>query len=230
MSSDATAASPSQPFIRRNIEVVIATLLGLIATFTAYTSFQSSLYDGNQAQAYVVGTTLATEAESLYLEGNQQYVQDAQLYDRLTDLRLDTQNPNPDIASAAQAKYDAIYRQSVSADFDKAIEWADGKNEASPKVYSSPLDNEDYQDSLFGTYGTTKEEAVKKVAEGHQANIYSDRLTLTTVLMSMSLFLLGISAVVRQFRVQVILGSVAVAIFVVAVVLMLGVPALPLWA
>jgi hypothetical protein len=229
VSSDATAASPSEPFIRRNVEVIIAILLGLIATFTAYASFQSSLYDGNQAQSYTVGTNLATEAESLYLEGNQQYVQDAQLFDRLTDLRLDMQNPDPAIATAASEKYDVIYFQSVSEDFDQAIQWADAQNEADPELYYSPLDNEDYQASLFGSYAETKEQAVATIAAGDQANVYGDRLTLTTVLMAISLFLLGISAVVRLFRVQVILGAVAVVIFVVATGIMLAVPALPLW-
>lgn len=229
MSSDAPTASTPKTFLRRNVEVILAILLGLIATVTAYASFQSSLYDGNQAQSYTNGTNLSTEAESVYLEANQQYVQDAQLFDRLTDLRLDMQNPDPAIAAAAQTKYDVIYFQSVSEDFDLAIQWADAQNEADAELYYSPLDNEDYQAALFGNYAELKDQAVATIAEGDLANTYGDRLTLTTVMMAISLFLLGIAAVVRQFKVQLILGGVAVVIFLIAGGIMLAVPALPLW-
>lgn len=229
MSSDAPTASTPNTFLRRNVEVILAILLGLIATVTAYASFQSSLYDGNQAQSYTNGTNLSTEAESVYLEANQQYVQDAQLFDRLTDLRLDMQNPDPAIAAAAQTKYDVIYFQSVSEDFDLAIQWADAQNEADAELYYSPLDNEDYQAALFGNYAELKDQAVATIAEGDLANTYGDRLTLTTVMMAISLFLLGIAAVVRQFKVQLILGGVAVVIFLIAGGIMLAVPALPLW-
>jgi hypothetical protein len=229
VSSDATTASTPNTFLRRNVEVILAILLGLIATVTAYASFQSSLYDGNQAQAYTNGTNLSTEAESVYLEANQQFVQDTQLFDRLTDLRLDIANPDPAISAAAQEKYDVIYFQSVSEEFGAAIEWADAQNEADAEFYYSPLDNEDYQAFLFGPYADLKAEADAKIAEGDLANTYGDRLTLTTVMMAISLFLLGIAAVVRQFKVQMILGGVAVVIFLIAGGIMLAVPALPLW-
>lgn len=227
MSSDAPAATP-QPltFVRKNVEIIIAVLLGLISIATAYVSFQSALYDGNMTQNYTTGSNLATEAESLYLEGNQQYVQDAQLYDRLTDLQLDALNPDPVLAAAAQEKYDVIYFQSVSEDFGKAIEWADEQNAADPELYYSPLDNEDYLDYLYSGYYDAKEVADATIAKGDEANGLSDRLTLNTVLMALSLFLLGIAALVKKFVVQQILVSVAVVIFVTAAVLTAFIPML----
>jgi len=229
--STITPETPAkQGFLRSNIEVFLAVLLGLVSIATAYASFQSSLYDGNQAQAYTNGSNLSTEAESLYLEGNQQYVQDAQLFDRLTDLRLDIESPDPAVSAAAQGKYDVIYFQSVSDDFDNAIQWADAQNEADPELYYSPLDNEDYQAALFGSYAEVKDLAVATIGAGDSANSLGDRLTLTTVLMAISLFLLGIAAVVREFRIQIILGIVAITIFLVAAGIAVAVPALPLWS
>ena len=230
MSTIAPETPTKQRFLRSNIEVFLAILLGLVSIATAYASFQSSLYDGNQAQAYTNGSNLSTEAESLYLEGNQQYVQDAQLFDRLTDLRLDIESPDPAVSLAAQDKYDVIYFQSVSDDFDQAIQWADAQNDADPELYYSPLDNEDYQAALFGSYAETKDLAVATIAEGDSANTLGDRLTLTTVLMAISLFLLGIAAVVREFRIQIILGIVAITIFLLAAGIAFAVPALPLWS
>ena len=230
MSTDAhTEAKGGLSFLRKHVEIIIAVSLGIVAIATAYASFQSSLYDGNQAQAYSQGSTLSTEAESLYLEGNQQYVQDAQLYDRLTDLQLDIANPDPAIADAAQIKYDTIYFQSVSEDFGKAITTADALNESDPTLYYSPLDDENYQASLFSGYAETKDKSVATIAEGDQANILSDRLTLATVVMAVSLFLLGIAAVVSVVKIKLITGGIAVVIFVLAAILTATIPPLPLF-
>lgn len=215
-----------QSFIHKHIELIVAILLGLVAIVTAYASFQSSLYDGNMTQSYTTGSNLATEAESIYLEANQQYVQDAQLYDRLTDLALDAANPDPAIATAAQEKYDLIYFQSVSAEFDAAIQWAAAENEADPELYYSPLDNEDYQDFLFSSYYEMKDEAKAIIAKGDEANTLSDKLTLNTVLMAVSLFLLGVAAVIQKPSTRIILAGVATAIFVTAAILTAMIPML----
>ena len=223
MSSETTQA---EPFLKRHIDLIIAIMLGLIAVVTAFASFQSALYDGQMTQKYTIGSNLATEAESLYLEGNQQYVQDAQLYDRLTDLALDTANPDAAIATAASEKYDIVYFQSVSEEFDAAIAWADEQNAADPDLWYSPLNNEDYLDFLFGSYYEQKELADATIAEGDVANGLSDRQTLNTVLMALSLFLLGIAAIVRSFLVKIVLSGVAAVIFVVAAVLTVSIPVL----
>jgi hypothetical protein len=220
-----TAAKPArESFLRKHTEVIIAVLLGLVSVATAYSSFQAALYDGKVIEANTQATTLATEAESLYLEGNQQYVQDAQLFDRLTDLRLDIENPDAAISVAAQIKYDTIYFQSVSEELDAAIQAADAQNEADPDFYFSPLDDEDYQAFLFGGYAETKDRADAALEQSKEFDGHGDLLTLTTVLMALSLFLLGISAVVRAFRVRLILGGVSIVIFVLALVMTVTVP------
>ena len=196
---------------------------------TAYASYESSLYGGQQAQAYTNGTNFSTEAESMYLEGNQQYVQDSQLWQTLTELRLDIANPDPAISAAAQTKYDTVYFQSVSDDFGAAIERADAENEANPDFYVDPSDDKDYQATLFGDYADTKEKAEKTIAEGDLANTYGDRLTLATVIMAVSLFLLGIGAVVSAFRIKLIMGAVGVVIFIGAIAIAAAVPFPPLF-
>lgn len=230
MSTDATTEGrQGLSFLRKNTEVIIAILLGIVSIATAYASFQSSLYGGVQAQSYTVGTTQSTESESMYLEANQQYVQDSQLWQTLTELRLDIANPDPAIAAAAQIKYDTIYFQSVSEDFDGAIQRADTENAANPDFYVDPSNDEDYQAALFGDYSDKNAEATATIAKGDEANGFGDRDTLATVIMAVSLFLLGIAAVVSAFRVKLIMGAVAVAIFVVAIVIAAAVPQLPLF-
>ena len=224
MTEPATPSTPATSLFRDNLELIVAILLGLVSIVTAYASFQSALYDGKMTQNYTIGSNLSTEAESLYLEGNQQYVQDSQLINQLTDLSIDAESTDPAIAASAQAKYDTIFFQAVSPELESAIQWADGQNEADPELWYSPLDNEEYQDYLFSGYQDMKAEAEAVIKEGDGFNLLSDRLTLNTVLMAIALFLLGVAAVVRATRTKLILGGVAIVIFVTAAVLTAFIP------
>lgn len=208
----------------RNLETILAVLLGLVAVGIAYASFQAALYDGKVIAANTLGTNQATEAEALYLEGNQQWVQDAQLFDTLNILQLDTQNPDPAIAAAAQVKYDTIYFQSVSEDFDAAIQWAAAQNEADPDLWYSPLDSEDYQNVLYGGYYDKKAESEATLQQATEADQHGDRHMLNTVLMALALFLFGLAAVVKATRVKLILAVVGIGIFGLAVVLTAVIP------
>ncbi len=211
---------PAPSFLERHIELLIAVLLGLIAIVTAYASFQSAIYDGDMTQKYTIGSNQSTEAESLYLEANQQYTQDAALLVRLRELQLDAAAGD----ALAQEKYDTIFFESVSPELEAAVTWADAQNEADPDFYYSPLDNEDYHAALFGSYAEQKDQAEATIAEGEIANGLSDRQTLNTVLMSLSLFLLGIAAIIRTYRVKLVLSAVAASIFLIALVLTIAIP------
>lgn len=216
-----TESAPSkQSLFRSHTELIVAILLGLVSIATAYATFQAALWDGNMTKAYTAGSNYQTEAESLYLEANQQYVQDSQLLSRLTELQLDIAAGVP----GAQDKYDTLYFQYVSPELETAIQWSEEQIAADPEFWYDPQANEDYQDALFGPYAEAKETGLATIAEGDVANNYSDRLTLNTVLMAISLFLLGVAAVTRNHRTTVILGGVATVIFVTAVVLTLFIP------
>jgi len=225
--STTTEAVPSGTFFAKllgNFELTIAILLGIVSIATAYASFQAALYDSQMAGAYQKGSNLSTEAESLYLEGNQQFMQDTQVWNRLTELQIDAQSSDPVIAADAQNKFDTLEFQAVSEDFAAAIERANAQNEADAEFYYSPLDDEDYQASLFQDYADKSDEGIKTIKTGDSYNSYSDQLTLYTVLMSISLFLLGISAVVRQLRIQVILAATGTVIFIIAAIMTALVP------
>lgn len=225
---DAAASVADEQHKKNRLELIIAILLGIVSIGIAYASFQAALYDSEMAAAYQRGTALSTEAESLYLEGNQQYVQDAELWNQLLQLSIEAESADPTTAANAQATSDVLGFQAVSADLAAAIEWSDQQNAADPETYYSPLDSEDYLAALFGGYEETKAEADAAVSEGDEANSLGDRLMLYTVLMSISLFLLGIAAVVRQYRVQLLLVFSGCAIFALSVILTAFVPFLPL--
>ena len=104
----------------------------------------------------------------------------------------------------------------------------EAQDEAEPDFYHSPFSTDAYNEYLYSGYEETNAQSIAARDAGDVANGLSDKLTLYTVLMSISLFLLGIAAVVRGLRTQLILGSVAVVIFGVSAVLTALIPAVSL--
>ena len=190
------------------LELITVILLGVVSVVTAWTSFQASLYGGMQASAYSQAQNAQTEAESLYLEANQQYVQDTQTLDRLDEFAIESESSDPAIAELGNAKYEQLYGTSVSAELDAAIQ-------ASP---DDPQSDEEYQAALFGAYAEEDDRSIALSEEGDAANGNGDKLGLSITIMAISLFLLGIAAVVRGDRVKWVLIGISSVIFVAAVV------------
>ncbi|NTV39240.1 MAG: hypothetical protein HGA51_04685, partial [Demequinaceae bacterium] len=142
-----------------NAELIVVTLLGIVSVFTAYVSFEASLYGGENGVNLSKGQTATAEAESLYLEGNQQYVQDGATLARLTEIDVERNSDDEAIAQLASEKYDALYFVAVSEDLGGAIERATALDTAEPDFYHSPLDDEEYQAALFGSYAEKSDEA-----------------------------------------------------------------------
>ena len=207
-----------------NAELLIVILLGVVSVTTAWVSFQAALYDGQTAKALSQSQSATAEAESLYLEGNQEYVQDSQTLARLTELQTQINAGDPDESALAAEIYDALFFVAVSEHFGAAIERADAENAADSAFYTSPLDDEEYQQVLFGAYAEKSDEAIALTAQADKLDARGDWLTLTSVLMAISLFLLGVAAVVRARRVQYSLIAMGSSIFAFATLIMLTVP------
>jgi hypothetical protein len=208
----------------KSMEIIVVSCLGLVSVATAYTSFQAALYDSQMAGSYAVGQTYKTEAESMYLESNQQFVQDAQTLLRLDELNVEVQFGDAATAALAQSKVDAIFTSSVSETFAAAIAAADEANAANPDFYVSAQSDETYLAELFDPYQEKAAAAEEKIAAGERFNSLSDQLTLYTVLMALTLFLLGVAAVLKKFRMQISIVAISMVIFTFAAVLTALVP------
>ena len=219
--TDADPAADRRTF---TLEVWIVVLLGIVSIATAYATFQAALYDGNQASAYTDGQNLQTEAESLYLEANQQFVQDTQTLARLTELAIAAESSDPAAAAVAAESLETLTFMNVSDEFGAAIDRANALNEADPDFYTSPLDDEEYQASLYGAWAEKDTEAKATTARGNEANGHGDRLTLAATLMAITLFLLGVAAVVRRERTKVLLIGIGMVVFLGSAVLTAVVP------
>jgi len=206
--------------LTNNLELIIAILLGLVSIATAYASFQAALYGGQSDDANNLAIAQSTEAESLYLEGNQQFMQDTQIFNDLSVLQSAVDQGDP----LAQEQYDQLYFQGVSEDFGAAIERAAAQTAADPDFFYSPLDDEEYQSVLFTPYAEKGEEAAATKVKADDLGAQGDWLTLYTVLMAISLFLLGVAALVKERRTQLVLVGTGFVLSAVAIVAMLAIP------
>lgn len=221
-----TSSAADQPRLSGlfgDMELLVVILLGIVSVATAYTSFQSTLYDGMTASSYSQAQNTQTEAESLYLEANQTYVQDVQTWGRLTELSVDMDNPDPVIADAASAKFDTLQFVLVDEIFDAAITWSDEETTATGD-YVGPFESEEYFAARFGAWAEEDDRSIALFETAEEYNTFGDRLQLNTVLMAITLFLLGIAAVVKRRRIQWILIGFGMTIFTVAAVLTALVP------
>ena len=214
------AKGPRLSSLIGNLELVIAILLGLVSIATAYASFQGALYGGLSDDSNNLAIAQSTEAESLYLEGNQQLMQDTQIFNDLSVLQVAINAGDP----LAQEQYDQLYFQGVSEDFGAAIDRAAAQTEADPEFFYSPLDDEDYQNTLFSPYADKSAEAAATKVKADAQGAQGDLLTLYTVLMAIALFLLGVAALVKQRRTQYVLIGTGVVLSAAAIVAMLTIP------
>lgn len=209
-------------------EVIVVVLLGLVSVSTAYASFQASLYDSKMFQEYAVGQNVKTEAESIYLEANQQFVQDAQTLVKLDEIAVEMQSGSPEVAALATEKYASVYFGSVTDVFAEAIDRADALNASGEGDYVSPQDDEAYLEDLFGTYWEKNAEVEERMAMGDNFNALGDKLTLYTVLMALSLFLLGVAAVVKRVATKFSIAAIAMVIFTFTAILTAFIPFMPI--
>jgi hypothetical protein len=207
-----------------NVELVVVILLGIVSVVTAYASFQAALYGSKMDSYYAQSTRLTAEAESAYLEGNQQFVQDAATIARLLELEIESTSTDPAVAQVAAEKLEALTFVAVSEELAAAIDWANGENAADPDFYTPPQNDDAYLEALFGGWSQLNDEAAEATALGDEANTFGDRLTLNTVLFAVSLFLLGVAAVLRSRRAQYVLIGVSSTVFALGLALTVTIP------
>jgi Tfp pilus assembly protein PilE len=212
--------SPTGPWWQRHVELIVVVMLGIVSVATAYTSFQSSLYEGQRGDAISLSEAAGTLAESLYLEGNQQYVQDSQTIQQLSVLQVAADAGDP----IAQAQYDELYFIAVWEELDAAIQNAAALDDSDPDFWHDPQADEAYQDALFGAYAEEAERSEELRAEGNGYNKSADTLGLFTAIMAITLFLLGIAAVVRRPLMKWVLIATGGTIFLVTAILTATIP------
>lgn len=207
------------------LELIIVALLGITAVLTAYASWQSSLYDGNQASAYTESTAILSDANSLYTQDYQSYMQDLntwnQIYDLRTDLSYAEEKNDAVEMERLQYKLDIVMFNNVDDRFQEAIDWADAQEE-----YTSPFDMEGFYDGYYEDANQMYSDGWAKMDEGQVANDLGDKQGLVTVIFSVVLFLLGIVSTLKNVKIRMAVVGLSFATLVYGLTMMLSVPML----
>ena len=221
MSETTRTRTSTEPWWQKRVELIVVILLGIVSVSTAYTSFQSGLYGGASDDRISKSEAAGTEAESLYLEGNQQYQKDSQTIGQLQTLQAAVEAGDP----YAQAQYDELFFIAVTGtDLEPAVDAAAAQDEAEPEFWHDPQADETYLGVLFSGYDEQKAASDELRAEGDAIGDQGDQLAFYTTLMAITLFLLGIAAVVKRASLRWILIAVGMGIFSVTTVLTALIP------
>lgn len=181
-------------------ELTIVLMLGIISVITAWAGVQSSLHDGNSNKSLSAYMGGLGESNNMYLTSELKYRTDMVVWvDKQTIL-----NRGGDI--------NAGYSSGSPELFELAI----------PCLIENPesqlAECKSYMDELYLPPQKALEDAIKSLDEHKVSNIYSDRLQMLTALLAVALFMLGITSVIRQEKLQfvIVLGAIFIAVFSIA--------------
>lgn len=212
----------SEKFSRR-FELFIAIILGITAVLTAYASWQSALYSGDQAEMYTQGNAMIADANQYYNEASQAIAQDTATWNEINGLRIDLafaeSAGNTDDMEKINYKLNQLMYESVSEGLSAAIEWADAQEE-----YASPFEMEGFIDSYYVNAKATYDDGWAKIEEGTAANQLDDKQGLVTVILAVVLFMLGIVSTFTNMKTKFVVTGISLAALVFGVVMMLSVP------
>ncbi len=218
----------SEKFSRR-FELFVAIFLGLTAVLTAYASWQSALWGGDQATNYTKGNAYIADANQYYNEASQNIAQDTATWNEISSLRIDLafaeSSGNSDEVERITYKLNQLIYENVSADaaFAEAIAWADAQEE-----YASPFEMEGFSQSYYEQANTSYDEGWALINSGAEANRLGDIQGLVTVVLAVVLFMLGIVSTFNNMRTKLVVSVISLVAFIFGIVIMLGVPFHPL--
>ena len=204
------APSADQDPRSKRIEIWIAALLGIVAVITAFATYKAVLEDGDTLANFNEGVRINDDATASDTEGTQQYTTDQAIY--LEFVKAE-QEGDSDLAG--------YFRETLfSPELEESVKWVEegDKDAVSPFQEDSP-----YTRPEWAKAEDLRKQTRTKFAIAGQHDEDGDKYVLATVILSISLFLLGIAGVNRQFRVQRALMAVASVVLVVGLVQILSV-------
>jgi hypothetical protein len=196
----------------RKLEVWIAGLLGVVAILTAFATYKAVLEDGDTLANFNEGVKINDNATASDTEGTQQYTTDQAIY--LEYIKSEVGGES-DVA-----KY---FRETLfSPELEESVKWVeDGGDEAvSPFQEDSPYTRPEWAEAE-----KLRKQTEAKFSEAGVHDEDGDKYVLATVVLSISLFLLGIAGVNRQFKVQRILVAIAAVPLVAGLIQIIAVAA-----
>lgn len=198
-------AAPEQSVVGRRIEFAATVLLALATVATAWSSYQSTRWGGEQAQAY-------SRAAAARVESTRASTQAGQLLQ--IDVALFTEWLNA--FAAGQDRLARFYEERFRDEFAPAFAaWRATEPATNPDAPKSPFAMPEYKLAATARSDALRAEAEAATAEAQQANQHADNYVLCVVFFASALFFAGMST--STFRAEHIrLGLLVTAVLVFA--------------
>ena len=189
-------------------------MLGIISVTTAWAGVQSSLHGGASDEAYSVYQLDLSESNNMWITSEVKYRADLTVWkDKQVRLLIDGVS-NDDIYADIQTS-NGSYEFSV---------YATPCLIAQPQSYLP--DCTPYMDELYVPQAEIWERASESLVMSETEGGYSDRLQVLTALFAISLFMLGISSVIKRKELLLPLVILATALWVFGCAVLLSIPSI----
>jgi hypothetical protein len=203
----------SQP----RIELATAVLLSTAGLLSAWASYQAALWGGVQASHYAEANAEMTEASRLAITDGQLVGNDSMMFKGWLEAAADNDKQRMTFYerrfSPELRKVFLVWRARFPGDLHRY-----GADTAPPPAFLKPQHPEGIAARKL------QAEAKAELAEGDRANSFSDRYVASTVILSLVLFLGGISPQMQNARIRKLMLVIAALIGVAALVMILQLP------
>ena len=165
------------------IEIGEAFLLALVAIATAWSGYQSALWDGRSAKLYGTSSRIRILATQNTTRGGQQQLYDATTFNFWLQAKL---TGNPRLARGYQRRFRIEYRPAFRA-------WLATHPFVNPRAPAGPIFMPQYHNSLAERGARLNARASAVFDEGAHARETGEKYVRTTVLLATVLFLIALS-------------------------------------
>ena len=183
------------------LSIVAAILLGIAATLTAFSAYQSGLRDGEVLEAYNTSSTALNDANYYYNQVNQTFAADQELFVQFAT-----------VAQAGQLQAANYITTLMRPELVEAVDWWREDDDA-----ITPFDDDEANPYFIAEIAEAERltaESEKAYDEATAAGDIGDKFELATVLLALTLFFAGIATLFRRRLVAVSLLGVSLAALV----------------
>lgn len=205
----------------KQIEIIVAIMLGVTALFSAGASWIGSLHGGNQATNYAMSNNLAAEGNADYVQSMQLFTMDAMHWNEINGMMVEEKfNPTSDGKFEERIQY--ILTNCSNDQFPAAVAWA--MQNSTDDTFTSPFEMEGFIETYFADANAKLAESQKYLEQGQQDNANGDAYNLVTVIFTVVLFMLGITGTFKSLPNREIIVLISILVFVIGVIYMCTIP------
>ena len=190
------------------IEIGEALLLALVAIATAWSGYQSALWDGRSTKLYGDSSRIRIQATQNTTRGGQEQLYDATTFNFWLQARL---TDNAQLARGYEKRFRLEYRPAFRA-------WLATDPFTNPNSSPGPIFMPQYHNSSIARGAELNARASDVFQEGVEARETGEKYVRTTVLLATVLFLIALSQRFALAKVRAGLLLVAVTLLVISLV------------